>query len=493
MATQTVDLLNDPFLLYTTKEMPEENSLGNGCALNGGGEIRLGLQSGLGQVGTIASVGLAGSSRVPSLPYDHPNFCNNNIQPSSNAAVAAAAASGVGVGGLPPSVVKDKQEDVSVEVNLSRFCINPSLFRRVSSLNWVLVKRSGHSNVVLKLDARCHPDVFEMVLKFFLYSTLPEYSELSNRKATELVSLARPLDGAEALVQHSERYLEANRKEVVGPSSAASFLKRQLSSVSSLRPSRSSEEKKNDGSDTINPMLTGSEQSVAFSQTQPLLLQQMLSQAHQPKQEETFAQARTQAALQETHRQNHSQKMVVSIRQSQRPNGSIRSTDSIPSHVDMKCSLSEKDRILLPKSSSERVSSIARADSNNSTIEDESISKLSHPSSRANSEDQNDENRQTGNDLIDFDTAVPPSPPTYLNDILNSTAPKFSGKGKSRIDYRPLIMRTPGMAGKKFDKKDKKKLNFPTRMFRTVVAATSNRGAPKMSHEEYCRTSDHIM
>jgi len=490
MATQTADLLNDPFLLYTTNEPVNDNSRGNCSAVSSGGVIGLRLQSGLRQVGATSLVGLAGSNRAPSSGNNlvHPNYSNSNVQTSA----AAAAASGVVVGGVPPSVVKDKQEDVTVEVNLSRFCINPSLFRRVSSLNWVQVNRSGHSNVVLKLDARCHPDVFEMVLKFFLYNTLPKYSELSNRKATELIALAKPLDGAEALVQRSEVYLEANKRAVVGPSSAASFLKRQLSSVSSLRPSRSSEEKKNDdGGGAENLILTGSQQSVAFSRTLPLFPQQILSQAHQPKQQETFVRARTQVALQQPQAQGHSQKMLFN--QSQRPNGSIRSIDdhSIPSHVDMKCSLNEKGKMLLPKTTSERVASIARADSNNSTIEDESISKLSHPSSRANSEDQNNENRQTSHQTIDFDTAVPPSVTTF-------TPPKFSGKAKTRTDNRPLVMTTPvigigGVTGKKLNKKDKKKFHFSTKIFRTVMGGTSNRGAPKMSHEEYCRTSDQLL
>jgi hypothetical protein len=78
------------------------------------------------------------------------------------------------------------EQNIKVEVSGSRFCIVPSLFHKVEKLKW------KKSNGIFKLNA--NPDVFEMVLQYFLYDSLPDTKNLSHRKATELMQLVAPLE-----------------------------------------------------------------------------------------------------------------------------------------------------------------------------------------------------------------------------------------------------------------------------------------------------------
>ncbi|KAG7360674.1 hypothetical protein IV203_035773 [Nitzschia inconspicua] len=157
------------------------------------------------------------------MPSNHPSsfprdpsrtrlsICNSNPGPSSEEP--------------PPSTLT---KNVTVEVSGSRFCIIPSLFKHIETLHW---KRNGDT---LRLNA--DPDVFEMILQYFMFSSLPDYSGLSHLKASELLELIKPLEGvaAQRLTQYVEHYI------VTTPAPAAtssSFLRRRLPSFSSM-PSR---------------------------------------------------------------------------------------------------------------------------------------------------------------------------------------------------------------------------------------------------------------
>jgi hypothetical protein len=97
-----------------------------------------------------------------------------------------------------PSPPKE-QNNVTVVVSGSRFCIVPSLYKKVEKLPW-----QNHQGVP-QLSAT-NPDVFEMMLQYFLFGSLPdgaEFAELGGvDKATQLKELAEPLDGTDALIEH---------------------------------------------------------------------------------------------------------------------------------------------------------------------------------------------------------------------------------------------------------------------------------------------------
>jgi hypothetical protein len=398
---------------------------------------------------------------------------------------------------------------------------------------------SGAGSPVLKLDARCHPDVFEMVLKFFLYNALPDSSELSNRKASDLLALAKPLDGAQVLVQHAHFYLTSKNAgrglglvSGIGPSSSAAFFKRRMSTFSSMCGAKSfggenrtgHQNQDDDVVNAANPRivhnndncvikaanpkttpidasskLAGFEQSIIMSQSQ--LTQQIFPhvkvEPQQPAQQPV-----------QIHSQVQSQRVVLNECNCDRSVGN----HSIPSHVDMTRRKSSDHQVSDTHGPS-NIGAIVRSDSNNSTIEDESISKLSHPSWGANSEDQNNENRHSNQLPIDFDTAVPPS-------LFASS--KFSSKVTIGIDNCQPVMKVDGSfdGGKKkvSGKKKKKvqqgkgggnnesdestsrpKLPFQQRristkkFFRTVIGGGSDRNIRKMTHEECCRTSEHLL
>lgn len=114
-------------------------------------------------------------------------------------------------------------KNVTVEVSGSSFCIIPSLFKHIEQLNW---KRNGET---LRLNA--DPDVFEMILQYFMFSSLPDFNALSHRKATELLQLISPLEpvATQQLVQYVEHYLVTNPT-----TKSSSFLRKRLHSFSSM-------------------------------------------------------------------------------------------------------------------------------------------------------------------------------------------------------------------------------------------------------------------
>lgn len=125
------------------------------------------------------------------------------------------------------------EQNVTVEVCGSRFCIVPSLFHKVENLKW------KKSNGIFRLNA--NPDVFEMILQYFLYNALPDTKTLSHRKATELLHLVAPLEPMAVLrlCEHIQSgLLNGNASTTrTNPSVggiSSTFLKRGLSSLSAL-------------------------------------------------------------------------------------------------------------------------------------------------------------------------------------------------------------------------------------------------------------------
>lgn len=131
------------------------------------------------------------------------------------------------------------EQNVTVEVSGSRFCIVPDLFQKVENLKWKT------ANGLFKLNA--NPDVFEMLLKYFLFNTLPDTKSMSHRKATELMELAAPLDPIAVfrLCQHLQSGLlqgnassgcdnPNNLTDGTAGGISSAFLKRSLSGFSSL-------------------------------------------------------------------------------------------------------------------------------------------------------------------------------------------------------------------------------------------------------------------
>jgi hypothetical protein len=125
------------------------------------------------------------------------------------------------------------EQNVTVEVSGSRFCIVPSLFKKVENLKW------KKSNGIFKLNA--NPDVFEMILQYFLCNSLPDTKCLSHRKATELMELVAPLEPLAVLplCQHVQSgLLQGNASTTRDNPSvggiSSTFLKRSISGLSAL-------------------------------------------------------------------------------------------------------------------------------------------------------------------------------------------------------------------------------------------------------------------
>jgi hypothetical protein len=88
----------------------------------------------------------------------------------------------------PPS---DKPtQDVTVFVSGSTFCIVPSLFEKVQGLAWYDVGGLPHLSA--------HPDLFEVILQFFLFGCLPSKAVIKQNK-TSLLKMVSALRGAEEL------------------------------------------------------------------------------------------------------------------------------------------------------------------------------------------------------------------------------------------------------------------------------------------------------
>ena len=89
----------------------------------------------------------------------------------------------------------DGNQNITVVVSGSRFCIIPSLFRKVERLPWFDILDVPHLNA--------HPDAFEVLLQYFLFDCLPDMSLLQDHKS-ELLDLVSVLDDAQELQKHIE-------------------------------------------------------------------------------------------------------------------------------------------------------------------------------------------------------------------------------------------------------------------------------------------------
>lgn len=123
-----------------------------------------------------------------------------------------------------------KSGNISVVVSGSSFCLVPSLYERVENLNWIKRKDTLH------LDA--DPDVFEVVLKFFLFQSLPQDYDLSPRQAAELVIFCTPLTDVAPLIERTYKLLAQSPKQNRGLNS----FRKQMSKFSFRRSSSAGSE-----------------------------------------------------------------------------------------------------------------------------------------------------------------------------------------------------------------------------------------------------------
>lgn len=125
-----------------------------------------------------------------------------------------------------------RNENVTVFVSSSSFCIVPALFQKVENLKWQQKRGFRHLNA--------NADAFEIVLQYLMFQKLPETSKLTTKQATEVFKLTKPLENSNVggLSEHVSLFLEAkqNQKGKKKPS----FLKR-MSSLKIKRDSSVSE------------------------------------------------------------------------------------------------------------------------------------------------------------------------------------------------------------------------------------------------------------
>jgi hypothetical protein len=81
-----------------------------------------------------------------------------------------------------------------VDVSGSRFCIAPALFKKVKNLPWYEHRGVPHLN--------SNPDVFETLLQYFLFGSLPDISAMARHELTELQGLAPTLHSVKDLIAH---------------------------------------------------------------------------------------------------------------------------------------------------------------------------------------------------------------------------------------------------------------------------------------------------
>jgi hypothetical protein len=91
---------------------------------------------------------------------------------------------------MASTISYNKKKNVTVVVSGSRFSIIPSLFTKVEQLEWFDVQGIPHLNA--------DPDLFEVVLQFFLFGCLPDKAILQQRR-TELLKLVSVLGQAKDL------------------------------------------------------------------------------------------------------------------------------------------------------------------------------------------------------------------------------------------------------------------------------------------------------
>ena len=129
---------------------------------------------------------------------------------------------------LPASIPKN--ENITVFVSSSRFCIVPSLFKKVEKLNWQQ-KKGGFRYLNANADA------FEVLLQFLMFQKLPKTTNMTSRLASEVFKLTKPLDNVEALVDHVTIFLEARHQR--NGVKTSSLLGRRFPSLKSTSPKAS--------------------------------------------------------------------------------------------------------------------------------------------------------------------------------------------------------------------------------------------------------------
>lgn len=112
------------------------------------------------------------------------------------------------------STSKAQNEDVTVFVSGSTFCIVPSLFQKVRNLPWYDLGGLPH------LDE--DPDHFEIILQFYLYGNLPSKTIIKKHK-DELLRLVAPLQEANEL--HSHIFLDGKTKKKKKSANPSDFMK----------------------------------------------------------------------------------------------------------------------------------------------------------------------------------------------------------------------------------------------------------------------------
>jgi hypothetical protein len=134
---------------------------------------------------------------------------------------------------ISTSVILPPTGDVTVEVSGSRFCIVPSLFEKVEKLAWYEHRDTLHLNA--------SPDVFEILLQYFLFNSLPDISSLPGHQLSELELFVKPLPKTESLVEH----IKTGRTASKGPTSTSFFMRNLPSLI--LGKSRKKKQRDQDG------------------------------------------------------------------------------------------------------------------------------------------------------------------------------------------------------------------------------------------------------
>jgi hypothetical protein len=158
---------------------------------------------------------------------------------------------------------------IVVEVSASRFNIVPSLFKKVQGLPWFEHKGVRHLN--------SSPDVFEALLQYFLFDSLPDTSSLAEHEVLELTELASSLRSTESLLRHLETSKRLSRISPESSSSSISSKSGRFSFVASRKKSRNSLYINNNvaGSSSKRAERTTSDRTIypfAISQAIPQLL-----------------------------------------------------------------------------------------------------------------------------------------------------------------------------------------------------------------------------
>ena len=130
--------------------------------------------------------------------------------------------------------ILSSKKNITVNVSGSYFCIAPTIFERVENLAWYEDK--GVPSLV------ANPAVFEMLLQFLLFESLPNVSTLTEEESKELQDLAIPIHGIDSLIEHVVTGRTTTNKKRGG---RESFLRRTLPSLTSTRSRK--KQKQSDG------------------------------------------------------------------------------------------------------------------------------------------------------------------------------------------------------------------------------------------------------